>query len=182
MKRLILLTGLCAALLGAVWRDAAESQSRPAPPRRPLEQLRKMSADAEARGLAEPVQGHHDQRHADAGPVHDSLHRRLDRAGAPGRRDVAGLAHRRPAHQGVVWRRRPRVAQVDEPALLRAAGRQLRGDDRGPARRGVRPAARVAERQGPHAHARHHEVEPHAGRAEQQRLRASTASGSTSSR
>jgi hypothetical protein len=48
---------LCAALLGAVWRDAAQSQSRPAPPRRPLEQLRKMSIDAEVPGLADPFRG-----------------------------------------------------------------------------------------------------------------------------
>jgi hypothetical protein len=57
VKRLILLSGLCVALLGAVWRDAAESQSRPAPPRRPLEQLRKMSIDAEVPGLADPFRG-----------------------------------------------------------------------------------------------------------------------------
>ncbi len=57
MKRLILLSGLCAALLGAVWQDAAESQSRPAPPRRPLEQLRKMSIEAEVPGLADPFRG-----------------------------------------------------------------------------------------------------------------------------
>ena len=41
----------------AVWRDAAQSQSRPAPPRRPLEQLRKMSIDAEVPGLADPFRG-----------------------------------------------------------------------------------------------------------------------------
>ena len=57
MRRLILLSGLCAALLGAVWRDAAQSQSRPAPPRRPLEQLRKMSIEAEVPGLADPFRG-----------------------------------------------------------------------------------------------------------------------------
>ena len=57
MKRLILLSGLCAALLGVTWRDAAESQSRPAPPRRPLEQLRKMSIEAEVPGLADPFRG-----------------------------------------------------------------------------------------------------------------------------
>ena len=53
----MLLSGLCAALLCAVWRDAAQSQSRPAPPRRPLEQLRKMSIDAEVPGLADPFRG-----------------------------------------------------------------------------------------------------------------------------
>ena len=67
--------------------------------------------------------------------------------------------------------RRPGVAQVDEPALLRAPGRRLQRDERGAARGRVRPAARVAEREGPEADARHHAPEPHARRAEQQRLR-----------
>ena len=42
---------------------------------------------------------------------------------------------------------------------------------RGAARGGVRPAARLAEREGAEADARHHEAQPHARRAEQQRLR-----------
>ena len=58
MKRLATAVRVCvAALLGAVWHDAAESQSRPAPPRRPLEQLQKMSIEAEVPGLADPFRG-----------------------------------------------------------------------------------------------------------------------------
>ena len=67
--------------------------------------------------------------------------------------------------------RRRRMAQVDEPELLRAPGRELQGDDRGAARGRVRTAARVAQRQGPAAEPRHHEAEPHARRAQQRQLR-----------
>ena len=75
------------------------------------------------------------------------------------------------ARQDGVPARRPRVAEVDEPGLLRAPGRQLPRDDAGTARRRVRDAARVAQRQGVEADARHHAPQPHARRAERRRLR-----------
>ena len=86
------------------------------------------------------------------------------------------------AREDRVRRRRCRVAQVDEPAFLYAPGRQLQGDERGAARSGLRAAARVAQRQGIAADARHHAAEPHPRRAEQQRLRGISASGSIGSR
>jgi hypothetical protein len=58
MKRLILFAFVCTALLVVVGLDTLQSQSRPpAPPRRPLEVLRKMSIDAEVPGLADPFRG-----------------------------------------------------------------------------------------------------------------------------
>ena len=136
------------------------------------ERFHKMSADAEARGLAEPFKG----ITTNGTPMPGLFAIRSTGVSTePVRVAAEALLAALTAEQraqDVVRRRRPRVAQVDEPALLRAAGRQLRGDDRGAARGGVRPAAGVAEREGAQAHARHHEAEPHAGRAEQQRLRA----------
>ena len=58
----------------------AQSQSRPAPPRRPLEQLRKMSTEAETPGWPSRSAGS-PPTDAPARPVFHSLDRRLHRAG-----------------------------------------------------------------------------------------------------
>ena len=57
MTRLALLAGLCAALVVAVAFEPVRSQSKPAPPKRPLEQLRRMSIEAEVPGLADSFRG-----------------------------------------------------------------------------------------------------------------------------
>ena len=57
MRRLLLLAGLSAALVVAIARDPVSSQTRPAPPRRPPEELQRLSIAAERPGLAEPFRG-----------------------------------------------------------------------------------------------------------------------------
>jgi hypothetical protein len=57
MTRLALLAGLCAAWVVAIAFEPVRSQSKPAPPRRPLEQLKRMSVEAEVPGLADPFRG-----------------------------------------------------------------------------------------------------------------------------
>ena len=67
---------------------------------------------------------------------------------------AALTAEQRGTHR--LRRGRRRVAEVDEPALLRAPGRELPGAVAGAARVGVRAAARRAQRARAEADARHH--------------------------
>ena len=57
MRRLLLLAFLSAALVAAVALDPVSSQTRPAPAKRPLEELQRLSVAAERPGLAEPFRG-----------------------------------------------------------------------------------------------------------------------------
>jgi hypothetical protein len=54
MRRLLLLAGLSAALVVAVALNPVSSQTRPAPARRPPDELQRLSIAAERPGLAEP--------------------------------------------------------------------------------------------------------------------------------
>ncbi len=116
-------SGLSAAMLaacGALWL-AVRAERAAAHPRRALPEDVGRRRGARARRA---VQGHHHQRHADAGPVCDSLHGRLHGAGETAAETWLASLTADAAHEGVLRRRRPGVAQVDEPALLRAAGRR----------------------------------------------------------
>ena len=64
--------------------------------------------------------------------------------------------------------RRQRVAQVEQRPPLRAAGRQLQGDDRGAARTGVRAARRGPQREGAREVAQHHAAERNHRRDDQE--------------
>ncbi len=129
MKRLILLAGLCAALLGAVGRGAAESQSRPAPPRRPLEQLQRMSRDAEVPGLADPFRGITANGRVEPGLF--SI-RSTGVSTEPVRTAAAAfLASLSPALRAKTAEAggRPGMAEVDEPELLHPRRGRIPGDE-----------------------------------------------------
>ena len=86
-----------------------------------------------------------------------------------------------PAREDALRGGRRRMAQVDEPALLRAPGHRLQGHDRRAAGGGLGPPARVAQRARAAAHARHHAPQHHARRRSTTATSRSTAKGSTTS-
>ena len=146
------------------------------------ERFRQMSEDFERTGLAEPFKGI--TANGELAPGLFPIRSTGVSTGPCARPRSAFLA----ALTAGAARRRPlfpiddaRVAEVDEPAFLRAQGVSFQEMTRGAARRRLRPAARRAERQGTAAHARHHAAQPHARRAEHDNDFGSTASGSTTS-
>ena len=103
---------------------------------RPPEVLAQLSRDAEIPGLAEPFKGITANGKIEPGLFH--IHS-TGVSTAPVRHAaeqfLAGLTTEQ-RDQDAVWRRRPGVAQVDEPELLCAPGRQLPGNDAGTTRAG----------------------------------------------
>ena len=139
--------GISAVLLaigGVLW--IAGAQNAPQPSR--TDRFQKMSAEAEARGLAEPFKG----ITTNGTPMPGLFPIRSTGVSTEPVRVAAeawlAFALRGAAHEDDLRRGRPRVAEVDEPALLRPTGRRLRRDDRGPTRCRLRPAGRLVERQG----------------------------------
>ncbi len=161
------LAGIVLALSGSPLGGA---QATPPPTARPAE-WEQRSRTFEQTGLSEPFKG----ITADGNVVPNLYASRstgvstapvVDRRQGLPRRPVRTAAHEDP-----VRGRRSRMAQVDEPALLRAPGRRLRRDERGAAPGRVRLDEGIAEREGPDLDARHHAAESHARGVEQQRLR-----------
>ena len=129
MKRLVLYAAVCGAMMVAVALDPVRSQSRPpAPPKRPPEVLQRLSLEAETPGLAHPFRGITANGKVEPGlfsitstgvstaPVRTAADAFLAALTAPQRAKTLFPGGR------------PRVAEVDEPALLRPAGRELPGD------------------------------------------------------
>ena len=172
MKRLILYAVVCGAMTVAVALDPVRSQSRPpAPPKRPPEVLKRLSLEAETPGLADPFRGHHEQRPGRAWPVQHHVDGCVDRAGPRRRRGLPRRPHRAAARHDAQDGGRPRVAEVDEPELLRPGRRRLPGHVTRAARGGLRAAARRAERTRAEADARHHAPQRDARRAQRRQLR-----------
>ena len=129
-------------------------------------------AGGRGEGPGRTIHGNHRERAGGAGTLRRAVHRRLHRAGARRRGRVPGRPDTRAAPGLDLPGRGSRVAEVDEPALLPPAGRELRGDERAAAGGGVRARRGRPQRQGADADARHHEAQRNARRAERQRLRA----------
>ena len=174
-SRRVALPALCSSLfvLALVFGPTARSQ---APQAETHEQraarFRQMSIDAETKGLAEPFKGITTNGPIEPGLFADPLDRRVDRA-RPRRRRTRSWPALTPAQRDKTtfavddaeWRK-----WMNQDFYVRQGVSFLEMTD---AQRevGVRAAARVAQRQGPEADARHHAAEPHARRAERQRLR-----------
>src|SRR4029079_6192340 len=116
--------------------------------KRPRCALSRNVARCRRTGPRRAIQRHHHERRGRQRPVPAALHRRLHRARAHRGGEIPGRGERRTTAQDAFCRRRRRMAQVDEPELLRAPGRRLQRNVRGAARSRVRVDARRAERQG----------------------------------
>ena len=155
-------------LVAIRFQSGASSQAPP--PKRPPAELLRLSLAAEKPGLAEPFKGI-----TANGQIEPGLFaiRSTGVSTEPVRKAaetfLAGLTQEQRARTRSPWT--IRVAQVDEPELLRAPGRELPRDDPGAAGDGVRAAARLAERAGAEADARHHAPQRDARRADRQQLR-----------
>ena len=167
------------------WRRDRGRRSRghcPGQPGNLLEQFRLRSREAEAKGLAEPFTGITANGRVEPGlfPV-----RSTGVSTEPVRAAAAAFLAALTAEQ-----RQATTFPVDDPEWRKwmnqhfyvRQGVSFEEMSAAAARGGVRPAARVAQREGAEADARHHAAQPHARRAERQQLRRSTASGSTTSR
>ena len=151
------------------------SRSAPSPPRTSrslLEQFAKRSREAEAKGLAEPFRGI-----TAAGTVEPNLFpvRSTGVTTEPVRTAAVAFLASLTDDQ----RRRTTFAVDDaewrkwmNQHFYRRQGVSFEELSAAQRDRGDRAAARGVERPGPDAHPGHHEAEPHAGRAERQRLRA----------
>ena len=148
-SRLMLLAGCSAVFFGGVWLQPAASQ---APEQETHEQraarFRQMSVEAESTRPGDAFQGDHSDGAVEPGffPVR-STGVSTDRRAQGGRR-VPGIAHQGAARQDDVRRGRLGVAEVDEPGLLRPAGRQLSGDDRRRSAKQPSAAARALSAKG----------------------------------
>ena len=124
--RYLLISGLL-IVLGFLWRDRTMRSQLPAGDR--VERYRKMSVDAETQGLAEPFKG----MTTGGGVVPGLFPIRSTGVSTEPVRKAAdafpSVAECRFAGEDRVSRGRFGMAQVDEPALLSAAGRQLQGDE-----------------------------------------------------
>ena len=108
--------------------------SQAPPPKRPPEELLRLSLAAEKPGLAEPFKGitTNGQLEPGCSPSARPASRPSRSARRPRRSSPASRQTQRAKTMFAVDD--PRVAQVDEPELLRAPGRQLPRDDAGAAR------------------------------------------------
>ena len=154
---------ICVLLLGVLAYGITSFSQQPSGGDR-AERTRSMSRGAEERGLAEPFKGV-----TTDGNVVTSLFpirsTDLDRARPPAGEALATLTPEQRAK--TMFSLTTRNGASDEPALLRPAGHGFQGMTEAPARGRLRVAARLAEREGIEAIARHHAAQPHAGRAEQ---------------
>ena len=131
-----------------------------------------MSLEAEAKGTRRAVQRDHDRRPGGDRVVSDPVDRRLDRRRAQGGRGASSPRSRRSSAT------RP-SSPLDDPEWRKwmnqdyyvRQGVSFLEMTAGAARSGAWLAPRLAERQGAEADARHHAPQPHARRAERQRLR-----------
>ena len=112
----------------------------------PSERFRRMSREAEAKGLAEPFKGV--TTDGKVCPGFSALSPPVSRPRRCERRRVSCDAQRGAAGEDELSRGRSGMAEVDEPAFLCAPGRELSGDVGGAARRGFRPDARRSARRG----------------------------------
>ena len=159
------------ALVGALGLAGSPGGSQGPAPEDMHERFRRMSRDAEARGLAEPFRGVTTDGKRRPRPLRPALDRRQHGARPPGRRRLPGFPDAGAAGAGGLPVRGRRVAQVDEPALLPAPGHRLQGHDGSTEGRRAGPPACLAQRAGPDAHARHHAAQHHAGRDQRRQLR-----------
>ena len=126
------------------------------------------AAEAPARGAATVVAGggdtrprrsvsrHHGQRPGRAWPVQRHVDGGIDGAGPRRCRGLSRLPHRATARENAQAGERRRVAEVDEPELLRPGRASASWRCRRAARGRLRAAARRAERTRAEADARHH--------------------------
>ena len=144
-SRRAFLSSLISAAVLAPWATQVFGQEQNQTPADTAERFRKMSEDFEREGLAEPFKGI-----TTNGTIVPGLFE-ISPTGVstePVRNAAAkfiSIADERAARALPLPSRRHRVAQMDEPALLRAPGNQRSGNDAGAARRRVRPDARFAQ-------------------------------------
>ena len=176
---------------GSVCRRVRRDDGRRRPRSRALAVAADGAAEAPARGAATVVAGggdtrprrsvsrHHGQRPGRAWPVQHHVDGRVDAPVRAAAEAFLASLDRATARQDAQAGGRPRVAEVDEPELLRPRRRRLPGHVAAAARGRLRAAARRAERSRADADARHHAPQRNARRAQRRQLRRAAANGAT---